>query len=124
MSTLSPTAARRIYPLLSSIAWCDGELADEERYLLLAFQEDLGLSEDEAKALETKGASLEGLELGDDELEQAYLVDGLIEIVLADGLIRPEERARLIELGELIKAPDLIERMQERVKQREARKVN
>lgn len=122
MSTLSPTAARRIYPLLSSIAWCDGELAEEERFLLLAFQEDLGLSEAEAKELEAKGTSLEGLELGDEELELAYLVDGLIEIALADGVIQPEERARLAELASLIDTPDLVQRMEDRVQQRAARR--
>ena len=121
MSNLSPDAGRRIYRMFCFMAWCDGDLASAERAVLNGFREEFGISEVDAAALEAEGSEVEGLELGEGDEELTALVDGLIDIAVADGKLVLEEQARLTRLAKMIKAPNLVGRMADRVKER---KVN
>ncbi len=118
MSDLSPDAGRRIYRMLCFMAWCDGDLDGAEREVLERYREDLGLSQLDAAALEAEGSEVEGLELGEDAAELETLIDALIDIAVADGKLVLDEQARLTRLVKMIKAPDLVGRMADRIKER------
>lgn len=118
MSDLSPDAGRRIYRMLCFMAWCDGDLAAAEREVLERYRDDLGLTEVDAAALEAQGSEVEGLELGEEPEELAVLVDALIDIAVADGKLVLDEQARLTRLAKMIKAPNLVGRMADRIKER------
>lgn len=118
MSDLSPDAGRRIYRMLCFMAWCDGDLPQAERDVLEGFREDFGLSEVDAATLEAEGSEVEALELGEDEKELELLVDGLIDIAVADGKLVLDEQARLHRLAKMIQAPNLVGRMADRIKER------
>ena len=118
MSDLSPDAGRRIYRMLCFMAWCDGDLDGAERAVLERYREDLGLSQLDAAALEAEGSEVEGLELGEDAAELETLIDALIDIAVADGKLVLDEQARLTRLVKMIKAPDLVGRMADRIKER------
>lgn len=118
MSDLSPDAARRVYRMLCFMAWCDGDLAQDEREVLQGYREELGLSDLEAAGLEAEGSEVEGLELGEDQAELEVLVDGLIDIAVADGKLVLDEQARLHRLAKMIQCPNLVGRMATRIKER------
>lgn len=107
--------------MLCFMAWCDGDLDPTERAVLDRYREDLGLNEVDGAALEAEGSEVEGLELGEHPEELALLVDGLIDIAVADGKLVLDEQARLTRLAKMIKAPNLVGRMADRIKER---KVN
>jgi len=104
--------------MLCFMAWCDGDLDGAEREVLERYREDLGLSQVEGAALEAEGSEVEGLELGEDPEELATLVDALIDIAVADGKLVLDEQARLTRLAKMIKAPNLVGRMADRIKER------
>ncbi len=103
---------KRVYRLLSFMAWCDDELADQEREVLDRYREDFGLSELDAATLETQGREVEGMELGDSDAEAILLIDGLIDVAVADGKLVLEEQARLHR-------PQLVDRMVRRISERD-----
>jgi len=104
--------------MLCFMAWCDDELHPAERAVLDGYRETLGLTEVQAAQLEAEGSEVEGLELGEDPAELKQLVDGLIDIAVADGNLVLDEQARLTRLAKMIGAPDLIKRMADRVTER------
>ena len=118
MSDLSPDGAQRVYRMLCFMAWCDGDLHQAEREVLQRYREELGLSEVDAASLEAEGSEVEGLELGEDAAELELLVDGLIDIAVADGKLVLDEQARLHRLAKMVQCPDLVGRMADRIKER------
>ena len=110
---------KRVYRLLSFMAWCDDELVDQEREVLDRYRDDFGLSELDAATLETQGREVEGMELGDSDAEAILMIDGLIDVAVADGKLVLEEQARLHRLAKLLGRPQLVDRMVRRISERD-----
>ena len=118
--TVSKHGKKRVYRLLCFMAWCDDELADAERKVLESYRERCELSEVEAAMLEGEGKNGVALDLGDRPAELRMLVDGLIDVAVADEVLVLDEQARLLRLAKELGLPEkqLVRHMRKRVKAR------
>jgi tellurite resistance protein len=109
-----------VYRMLCFLAWCDEELAEEERAALETYREALGLAEVEGAMLEAEGKGARNLDLGERDAELRVLVDGAIDITIADGVLVLDEQARLRRLGKMLGLPEaaLVRHMSKRIKER------
>lgn len=96
---LSENGKRRVFTALAYLVHCDGDEADEERAVLEDYRQRFGLSEDEAKSLEADGKNKRGLAISANKNEQKILLDALIEVAVADGLLVEDEERRLLRIG-------------------------
>jgi hypothetical protein len=97
--SLSENGRRRIYRILCNLAACDGEVDANERRLLDAFREEHGLSPAEAQALEAEGRLGKDLPIGKNPAERELLLDAMIDVAAADGVLAPQEERRLRKIG-------------------------
>lgn len=93
---------RRIYRLLSCLAWCDGDVHAAEREYLTAFAKHFHIRDDEAKSLEGEGKANTELGVSKRPSERTLLVDALIDIAMADGMLVAAEQQKLIKFGKTI----------------------
>jgi len=103
---LSSKAKRRIYRVLCYITHCDGDVDPREREVLAAYQARFGLSDAEARALESEGADVKQLRLGGKSLEIAELIKGMVEVVAADGMFALDEEKKLLKLAHALGVPE------------------
>ncbi|RMG12105.1 MAG: hypothetical protein D6731_14540 [Planctomycetota bacterium] len=99
---VSHNGKRRVYRVLAHLAWCDGELHASERALLDAFREVYGIRPDEAAALEAEGRQGGGLSVSKRGAERRLLIDSLIDMATADGVLASAEQERLLRFGRTI----------------------
>ena len=105
-AAVSKHGYRRVYRMLCFLAWCDEELAPEERAVLEGFRTRFGLTDLEAAMLEAEGKQRIALQLGQRNAELKLLVDSMIDVALADGVLALDEQARLLKLGKALGLPD------------------
>lgn len=96
---VSHNGRRRVYRVLAHLAWCDGEMHPSERALLDAFRDVYGLRPDEAAALEDEGRQGGGLSVSKRGAERRLLIDSLIDMATADGVLAGAEQERLLRFG-------------------------
>lgn len=120
LAGVSKHGFRRVYRMLCFLAWCDEELAPEEREVLERYRERFGLTDVEAAMLEAEGKRRTALDLGERDAELRLLVDGLIETAIADGVLALDEQARLLKLAKALGLEEkaLVRRLGQRVKER------
>lgn len=98
LSELPIEARRRIFCALVHIARQPGGGAEaSERVVLSNYAERLGLA-DEAARLEEEVSSGEHPPLGEGDAEREALVEGLIDVVTADGQLDARERDRFTKI--------------------------
>ena len=102
LEDLTPRGRRRVYRLLGFMAHADDELAQEERDYLDAVAARLEIGPEEAAELEGEGQRKEGLKVKDDPEEAELAVRLLGELMLADGVLHPEEAKRLRALAKKV----------------------
>lgn len=106
-----PDALRRIYRLMCLVAASDGEIGKEEDQVLGAFCLRYGLSAAEAFALREEALRGEQLAVGGAPGEREALLDALIEITVADGVVTQAESRNLRAFCEALQVPvDALER--------------
>jgi hypothetical protein len=93
-AAVSPNGVRRVYRLLCDLAWSDGSVVPAERTWLAGFCARHAISPGEAMALEAEARAKKGFKLTRRAEEQILLVDSMVALVLADGVVAPEERRR------------------------------
>lgn len=98
----SPDGARRVYRLLSNLAWSDGLYVPAERALLQGFRELHAISAAEAKALEAEGREGRGLRLGKDAGERELLLEAAVKLALVDGDLDMAEQMRLASFARVL----------------------
>jgi uncharacterized tellurite resistance protein B-like protein len=96
---VSHNGVRRIYRVLCHIAWCDGRVADQERSFLQLVAARFQIPEPEAAALEVEGGKGEKLGVGRRAEERALMVESMIDIAMADGVLATEEQERLAKFA-------------------------
>ena len=96
---VTTNGVRRIYRILCHLAWCDGDVASAERSYLDRLREQFGIGDTEALELEAAGKLGEGLTMGKREDERALLIDCMIDVTMADGVLAAPEQKKLIKIG-------------------------
>ena len=98
LNALPIEARRRIFCALVHIARQPGGGAEaSERAVLSRYADRLGLSEEAAK-LEEEVSSGEPPPLGEGDAEREALLEGLIDVVTADGQLDEHERERFTKI--------------------------
>ncbi|MGE0709299.1 MAG: TerB family tellurite resistance protein [Planctomycetota bacterium] len=120
LAKLTKAGKQRVYRMLCFLAWCDEELDPAERAALERYRAAFGLAEVEAAMLEAEGKGAIVLELGDKDAELRVLVDGLIDVAIADGELAIAEQDRLRRLGKTLGLPEaaLVRHMSRRIAER------
>ena len=95
---LDAQASRRAYKILAFLAGPE-PVGDDERKALDVFAAAHGLPADELSALHTAGQSKESLETPSDDAEQTIVIDAMIELIAADGVLDHHEQERLLTLA-------------------------
>ena len=113
----SPEALRRIYRLMCFLGASDGGICEQEEELLLAFRKRYGLSEDEAFLLREQALRGEELAVGAEAGEHELLLDELVAISVADGVVTQDEAHRLRRFCEVLRIPvgELNQRLREQM---------
>jgi tellurite resistance protein len=102
---LSAGGARRVYRLLCHIAAVDGTIDPRERVVLDEYRGRLGIQRDDAGRLMQEGVTGRAIEVGPTRLERALLLEGLLDVAAADGVLAPEEEAMLAQFAEVVGLP-------------------
>ena len=92
---LSDEGLDRIYRVLCHMAHCDEEVDPREREVLEKYRKAFGLGESDAQEIENESQSPNGIFVGRDERERAFMLDRMIELVAADAYLDIEEYRRL-----------------------------
>ena len=123
MSSISPNGVRRIYAVLSHLASCDGHVHPNERHYLDTFAATYEIDRAEAARIERRSVRGRGLSVGRRAEERALLLEGIVQVVAADGVLAEAERVRAEELAGLLDlAPQtLVGMLQARIESRGAR---
>lgn len=94
--------SKQFFQMLAFTAFVDGELQDEERPVLGALAERLGLSHQEAfdivKEVHAQGKKYP-LRIPKIPAEQQAMFQSMVEVAAADGKIMPDERSLLNKVG-------------------------
>lgn len=98
---VSENGLRRIYRALCNLAACDGEVDPSEQRLLDAYCEEHGIGAEEASELEGEGRRGERLDVGKNPDERALMLEAMIDMAAADGVLDPQELKRLRRLSKL-----------------------
>ena len=93
MSSISPNGVRRIYAVLSHLASCDGHVHPNERHYLDTFAATYEIDRAEAARIERRSVRGRGLSVGRRAEERALLLEGIVQVVAADGVLAEAERA-------------------------------
>lgn len=104
MSKLSERGRRRVYRVLVYVAQADGEIHPREREFLDAAREELEIPEEELAALEEQVRRGEGLEIGSEVHEGNVALKKLSQLVIADGVLHPDEARRLKRISKILGA--------------------
>ncbi len=95
-----------MYRVLCYLAHADGEMSGEERALLEQVRAELDLDAAEAGALEAEAQRGERLQLKDDDVEGEIALRTLAKVMLADGVLHPEEGSRLKRIAKAVGVSD------------------
>ena len=117
MDEVSANGRRRVYAVLAHLAACDGVIHPTERSYLDRFAALSEISAEEAAEIERASAQGRGLSIGKNPRERELLLDGMIEVIAADGILAPQEATRAGELAGLVglDPEDLQRHLEERV---------
>lgn len=96
---VTPAGRRRVYRLLCHLATRKGEIGAKEREVLEQERVSLLVTREEADALEAEGREGQRLDLSKAAPEQRLLLDAMIDLVAADGVLEHEEQRRLLEIA-------------------------
>lgn len=96
---VTPAGRRRVYRLLCHLAARKGEIGPKEREVLEQERVSLLVTREEADALEVEGREGTKLDLSKAAPEQRLLLDAMIDLVAADGVLEHEEQRRLLEIA-------------------------
>lgn len=99
---VSENGLRRIYRALCNLAACDGEVDPSEQRLLDAYCEEHGIGAAEASELEGEGRRGERLDVGKNPDERALMLECMIDVAAADGVLDPQELKRLRRLSKVM----------------------
>jgi len=102
---LTGGGARRVYRLLCHIAAVDGTIDPRERVVLDEYRGRLGIQRDDAGRLMQEGVRGRAIEVGPGRLERALLLEGLLDVAAADGVLAVEEEAMLVQFAEVVGLP-------------------
>jgi uncharacterized tellurite resistance protein B-like protein len=94
--------ARDRFRLLTAVALVDARLEPEEQKVLVRAAKSLGLSKDDAEKVigeMLQGGKLRNLVPPSDPRERKKLFDDVVKVVMADGVVSPQERACLARLA-------------------------
>ncbi len=104
VADLSPETRRNLVQLAALAAWADLQVVPSERQVVLELAASLAFDEEGLAEVETwlNGAPPE-IDPNDIPAEHRQLfLDSLLEVIMADGRIAPEESAMLAVLRELL----------------------
>jgi len=96
---VSFNGVRRVFKVLCHLAWCDGSVADIERDYLEGWVRQVGIGPEEARSLEDEGKRANKLGVGPRKAERTLLIDSMIDLAMADGILVAEEQERLVRFG-------------------------
>ncbi len=96
---VTPAGRRRVYRLLCHLATRNREVGAKEREVLEQERVSLLVTREEADALEAEGREGKKLDLSKAAPEQRLLLDAMIDLVAADGVLEHEEQRRLLEIA-------------------------
>lgn len=115
---VSLNGLRRVYRVLCRLAWCDGQVDPRERIVLETFCRRHRIARSEAEALEAEAAESERLRVGRKSAERELLIETMLEVVAADGVLDPAEQARLQRIARAVELPEaqLAARIAERMR--------
>lgn len=105
---LSGRGRERIYRVLVHVSLADGEIHPSERKILQAARRKLGLKKEEIPALEEQAARGEGLQLSSDTNEGKLALSYLAQLIVADGVLHPDEARRLNRISEALGVPQAL----------------
>jgi DnaJ-domain-containing protein 1 len=102
MTILSDLGRRRVYRVLVHVSLADGDLHPAERKVLESSRKKLGLTEAQAKVLEEEALEGQGLQLDAESNEGKVALKLLSQLVVADGVLHPDEARRLNRISEAL----------------------
>jgi DnaJ-domain-containing protein 1 len=105
---VSPKGLRRIYARLLQLAARNGPPKPKERAILNRFCADHQIPIDEALSIENRIRRGVTPELAHKDEEQSLLVDSLIALAAADGVLEDSEREVLMDLAKTIGLPETL----------------
>lgn len=100
MSEVDAGAAQRIYKAMCFVALRPDGVDEDEARALERFAERHGIAPAAAAALREEVAAGGALEPARGEAERAAMIEGLIEVVAADGCLDHAEQERLVGLAD------------------------
>ena len=114
---VSFNGVRRVFKVLCHLAWCDGSVVDSERVYLEGWFGRMGIGPEEARALESEGKRVSKLGVGPRKSERKLLIDSMIDLAMADGILAAEEQERLVRFGKTVGLSEamLAQRIHQRV---------
>ena len=101
-SDISENGHKRIYRILCSLAWCDGNCDEAERKRLEGYRERFGMDQATAAALEEEGRHSKELKIGKKASEREFLVHAMVDIVSADRRLARREERRILKIGKTL----------------------
>lgn len=112
---VSPSGRERIYRVLAWLAVCDGEVGPDERRELDAWRARLDLSVPQTRRLLEEAVQSRGLRVGRRPAEREILIEGMVRLIAADGVLDPNEQQRLQQLAPLLGYgyPELLRQVRE-----------
>lgn len=115
---VSLNGLRRIYRVLCRLAHCDGHVDPRERKALETFCRRHRIAPAEAEALEVEAAESERLRVGRKPAERELLIETMLHVVAADGVLDPAEQSRLARIARAVELPEaqLAARVAERMR--------
>ena len=96
---LSHNGSRRVFRVAAHLAWCDDDLAANERIYLDQLAERLSIRPDETDSLEAEARAGEGLGVGQNPVEQQMMLEVMIDVTMSDGVLSSEEQTRLAKFA-------------------------
>jgi uncharacterized tellurite resistance protein B-like protein len=99
---VSHNGKRRIYRILAHLAWCDGEVHAHERALLDSYRDLHEIRPDEAASLEEEGKRGGELGVSKRPSERTMLIDAMVDMAMADGVLVAAEQERLVKFGKTL----------------------
>jgi tellurite resistance protein len=96
---LSHNGSRRVFRVAAHLAWCDDDLAPDERIYLDQLAARLSIRPDETDMLEDEARAGEGLGVGQNPIEQQMMLEVMIDVTMSDGILSAEEQARLAKFA-------------------------
>lgn len=112
---ISPSGRERIYRILAWLAVCDGEVGPDEREELETWRSRLDLTVPQKRRLLEEAVQSRGLRVGRRPAEREILIEGMVRMVAADGVLDPNEQQRLQQLAPLLGYgyPELLRQVRE-----------